>query len=361
MNPLPFHGSDDDTRRTRWLRRLVHESIRVFKKRSTYFATYHERAKLASMVGTWADMDESGVAIVMQGPLWRHDSFTIETLKLYRNLYPRCQLIVSTWNDTPKEDLVALRAQDVELVLLEKPTDPGQSNVNMQIVSTSQGIAKAKSLGAQWVLKTRTDQRTYNPNLLSFLIGTARTFPVIKSSPQRHRIIGIGQGSLKYVPYHVTDQTLFGHVDDMVQYWSTPLRPSSSYDAGDRSLSDLWPSLSIRELLNGISAEPYITSEYLKRLGRELDWTIEDSWNAYRDHFCFVDYAATDFYWVKGQDYTLTEYMYRYDTISNRKEMNFSEWMLMYSGQLPTELGRDYEQSLEDCFNVAVRRPLAPP
>lgn len=356
MNRLPYHGAEQDTRRTRWLRRLMRESVRLYKNRSEYFATCHERAKYAEMVNTWADVDESGVAIVMQGPVWKQDDFTVATLALYRKLYPGCVLIVATWNDTPQEDLALLQEQGVELVLLDKPIDPGHSNVNMQIVSAYQGVLKAKELGVEWIIKTRTDQRLYNPNALSYLIATARTFPVADPSLQRHRIVGIGQGSLKYVPYHVTDQTLFGHADDMLEYWSTPLRPSSSFDAAGRSLAELWPTLSIRDLQKGVVAESYITSEYLKRLGRPIDWTIEDSWQAYRDHFCFVDYAASDFYWVKGQDYTLSEYMYRYDTISNRKEMNFSEWLLLYSGQLPAELARGYEQTLADGFNCALRR-----
>jgi hypothetical protein len=332
-------------------------AVGFFAQHSGYFATYHERVKFATSLGTWPDTTEQGVVFVMQGPVYKPDNFTIETIKMYRALHPGTPLVLSTWDDTPAQDLKALEGAGAELVLCQKPDDPGHSNINMQLTSARAGMMRAKELGAAWIIKTRTDQRMYASNLLSFLVATALSFPVASSSRQSHRIIGIGQGSLKYVPYHVTDQTLFGSADDMVQYWSAPLRPSSSYGAATNELAELYQSLSIEQLLHGVSAEPYISSEYLKRIGRQLDWTVEDSWRAYRDHFCFVDYASTDFYWAKGQQITLSEFLCRYDAVSNRQEIGFNDWLRLYSGRLPVELAQEHQKILKSPYNFLVERP----
>jgi hypothetical protein len=37
--------------------------------------------------------------------------------------------------------------------------------------------------------------------------------------------------------------------------------------------------------------------------------------------------------------------------------MNFSEWLLLYSGQTPSEVARDYEEAAEMRFNSIINRP----
>lgn len=356
MANLPFGGAKFDNKKTRYLRRLLNEVLTLFTRHSQLFATYHERPKQAEMFGTWPDNKTfSNVAIVMQGPIYEDYDFTAETLKLYQKLFPGVNLILSTWKDTPSEHINLVKALGVSTVLSDKPHDPGHSNVNMQVVSTAAGVNHASSIdGVDWIMKTRTDQRLNNPNVLSYLIATAKSFPVAKGFDQEYRIVGVGHGSLKYVPYHVTDQTIFGSANDMIKYWSTPLRPKSSFKATDKDLMGLYVSLPIKKMSDGISAEPYITSEFLKSIGRRLDWTLKDSWEAYRDHFCFLNQSSTDFYWVKNQSATKEEIIIRYDAISNRKEMTFDEWLLLYSGELPTENANRFQKNLESPYNTEI-------
>jgi len=75
--------------------------------------------------------------------------------------------------------------ENINVVLSKKPDYPGVSNVNFQIVSSSTGIVKAKELGAEYCLKTRTDQRMYAPNIKEFLINLLKTFPVNKEYKQK--------------------------------------------------------------------------------------------------------------------------------------------------------------------------------
>lgn len=328
-------------------RRLFLRAIRYANRWSHQFTTLHQRPKFASQIGTWREpaLPHEPIAVVMQGPVATEDDFTLETLKLYRQHMPEGRLILSTWNDTPEAILAPIAALGVEVALSEKPAHPGLFNVNMQITSAGNGVRKAVEGGAEWVLKTRTDQRLYAPDVMPFLIATARTFPV-RGAPQRHRIIGIGHGSLKFAPYHVTDQTVFGHAEDMLVYWTPPMRRGLP-EGWPTSTSDIYEKMPVGALCRYAAPESYFASEFLRRQGWPLAWTIEDTWAAYRDRFCFVDTGATDFYWVKGQSYSLSELVVRYDIVSNRHEMGFRDWMLLYSGQLGAERGGAYESALD--------------
>ena len=357
--PLPADATGKPPLRTRLLRRLQRWIVEQENATSDSFTTLHRRPKRAAQVGTWPDpgLTPPRVAVVMQGPPFAQHDFTLETLRLYARNMPGCQLILSTWNDTDAQFLAAVRDIGVTVVLSAKPEFPGLFNINMQLVSAGAGVRRAIEDGAEWVLKTRTDQRLYEPDVLTFLVALVQAFPVAGETAQRHRIVGVGHGSLKYAPYHVTDQTVFGHADDMLAYWTPPLRMDRAPDHWPADIRSIFKQTPIGELCRLGAAESYIASQFLMRMGRGLDWTLRDSWAAYRDHFIFADYSATDFFWVKVQSKTQRETTLVYDAVSNRHEMGFRDWLLLHSGQLQPQDAAERETVLDQRFNQAVPRP----
>jgi hypothetical protein len=236
---------------------------------------------------------------------------------------PDGRLILSTWDDADPRLLDPIRALGVDVVLNPKPAVPGLMNVNMQLASALAGVRRAEAGGAAWVLKTRTDQRMYAPNLPAFLVALATAFPVPRGYRQRHRILALGRGTLKYAFYHVTDQTLFGHVDDMVAYWSAPPRLETAHPPGFRDV--------FGDICRHKAPESYLATQFLRRVGRELAWTVEDSWAAIADHFCVVDGAMTDFFWPK---YThVLEYDRTYARIDTSTEIDFREWLVLHAAR----------------------------
>lgn len=63
-------------------------------------------------------------------------------------------VILSTWQD---EDSTSIPHGNWDLVLSDKPAQPGFSNRNLQRLSTAAGLRRARELGATHVLKWRTD------------------------------------------------------------------------------------------------------------------------------------------------------------------------------------------------------------
>lgn len=320
------------------------------------FMTVHHRPRRAAEIGTWPEpsITPARTAIVMQGPISTEHEFTLETLRLYARQMPGAHLILSTWIDTDEALLKPIRDLGVTVVLSKKPAYPGLFNVNMQITSAAAGVRRAVADGADWVMKTRPDQRLYAPDVIAFLITLAQTFPVgsaARSTRQKHRIIGVGLGSLKFAPYHVTDQTVFGAAEDMLAYWTPPLRETGPRDGWPTDSLGIFKTVPVGESCRHSAPESYLASQFLLRMGRALEWTLVDSWATYRDHFCFADLATTDFYWVKNQIESQRENVVNYDTVTNRAEIGFRDWLLLHGGQYRPEDARRYEAALLDRYN----------
>lgn len=315
---------------------------RVLNRRGPAFVSVHARPKHAAGVGTWPDplVVRPRVAVVVQGPLVVDDDFTLETVRLYRRLFAPHPVIVSTWEGEPAPLVRAVRLAGAEVVQGPRPDDPGPLNVNLQLASTRTGIAKAREVGAEYVLKTRTDQRIYAPNVAEFLVNLVHAFPVAPGFRQRHRVVSCGRSSQKFGLYHVSDQLLFGHVDDITLYFAAPPR-ASGLPAGFRDV--------VRDICRHKSPESYLASTFLAAVGRPVGWTLADSWDAIADHFCIADSAAIDVYWPKYGPHV--EHDTRYGTVTSSELLDFREWLALRQSR--PDPGR-YERALDLPLHAAL-------
>lgn len=293
---------------------------RVVNRRGSAFVTAHSRPKAATGVGTWSDplVEPPRVAVVVQGPPVAEDDFTLESVRIYHKHFPAQPVIVSAWDETPAPVVERLRATGAEVVLSAPPADPGPLNVNFQVVSTRAGIERAKQLGAHFVLKTRADQRVYAPSVAEFLVNVLKAFPVAPGYRQRARIVSCGRSSYKFGLYQISDQILFGDIDDMERYFSAPQRPSAL------------PS-DYRDVIGLIcrhkSPEAYLASLFLEAVGRPVAWTLADSWDALAGHFCVIDPASLDVYWPKYAPHA--EHATNYGGIVSSQPLDFREWLAL--------------------------------
>lgn len=288
------------------------------------FITTHARPMRSIDIGTWSDKLQTNpkVAIVLQGNLVQDENFTLETIRMYKKHFANTILIVSTHTDADVTLIQQLRDEGAITTQCERPSGRGLGNVNLQVVTAIAGIKLAKELGAEYVYKTRTDQRMYAVNIHEFFLNLLHTFPVVAGYTQKYRIIASGFLSLKYVPYLITDMFQFGHIDDMLAFWDAPV---------DTRTAVVKPVLTVADAIEARIAESYLVTEYLKRLGRNTSGTIADSWQVYADHFCIVDRETLDLFWYKYDFYH--EYQKKdYAGVSNSQLLNFAEWFNLYSG-----------------------------
>ena len=250
--------------------------------------------------------DYSDVAIVMQGVVDRQDEFTFETLRIYQYFFPGAILILSTWSDTDSRMLDRARSLGVQVVVSEPIINPARGNFSRQVETSIQGIHVAKSSGAKFVLKVRTDQRLYSHLSLDGLLSLVMLFPPISSDRSlRGRIIFPSSNSFVDRILGATDFMQFGYLEDVQKMWTSSLR---------------------FEFTKDITPEQTITASYLLELGWEREGLFtSDTWiRAMREVFGFVDGASLDFFWHK---YSMREYLWRSYGSAPLDEITQSYWL----------------------------------
>ena len=259
-------------------------------------------------------------AIVVQGPIILDQNFTFETLKLYRKNFPDTNIILSTW-PTTKKNIRILKKLKINVLENVEPNNKGISNINLQIISSRNGIFLAKKMGAKFVLKTRTDQRAYHPNLKNYLFNFLYAFPLKKKyESQKYRLVATSLNTFKYRLYGISDMFMFGHIEDVIKYFSPPL--DNRIKLTNKLSNYSWSTFSKLNI-----CEVYFSTNFLKKIGRKINFTLANSLRIYRDHFVILDYESIKLYWHK---YTLNNNRYEHLGFSD-PQLSFCDWLMLYN------------------------------
>jgi len=312
---------------------LLKELIEVAEEDKNAFTTYHSRPISSSSIGTQSDKvaNQKQFAIVIQGQIIKENDFTLETVKIYKKHFSDALIILSTWEDEPLAIIKRFEGLGITILLNEKPDYTGTSNINLQIVSSRNGMRKARELGAEYALKTRTDQRIYAPNVADYLYNITEVFPVRGGYNQKKRIVGMSLNTFKYRMYGLSDMLIYGHIDDMMLYWDVSLdqRVFTAEEAEESGST-------LRKFAMWRVCEVYLTTEFLIKVGRTLGWSLKDSWEAFADHFCIVDKEQLDIFWAKPPR---LEYKWlSYTGMVKFQEITFREWLNIYNNLARKEI-----------------------
>lgn len=317
-----------------WVKKILERLLGILETPSAAFLTYHSRPKFSGDNPTnplcYDELDSVRMAVVVQGPLLLDDNFTLETLRLYKKNFSSSRIILSTWEGEDVDTIAAIKRLSIEVIISKKPEKAGVANVNFQIASSAAGVRHASSLGCEYVLKTRTDQRIYSSQALSFCYLSVKRFPLLNIGSQRERIVAFNLNTFMYRPYSISDMANFGHIDDMEKYWCIEFdtREFEGMPSADTLLG--WSKLQL--------AEVYFVSAFAKAIGEELVWSLDGSWRFIAERFCILNTYDIDLYWRK---YTRREFRHENYTSLKDRQINFSDWLLLQSGMpnsVPEEL-----------------------
>jgi WavE lipopolysaccharide synthesis len=290
------------------------------------FLTWHKRPRSMDAVPTLnVPANLSEFAIVMQGAILTKADFTLETCKFYRRAFPEVEIILSTWDTEDPDVLKSIEREGVTITTSTKPLNPGISNCNLQLASTHAGLLEAERSGAKWAMKTRTDQRIYSPTALSFFQNILKLFPFepgknSEGSLLKHRLISVSLDTFKYRLFGLSDFLMFGQIDDMLTYWGV--------DLDDRLEIPNGTGLSTaREYSKKEIVEVYFMANFLRRIGWEIQWTLENYRSALANYFVVIDALSIDLYWPK---YSSREHLWRNYGFSLLEPISFSDWLHYY-------------------------------
>ncbi|MFA5832063.1 MAG: WavE lipopolysaccharide synthesis family protein [Bacteroidota bacterium] len=309
---------------------ILLETLNIARdKKSKTYSTYHQRPMYADVIGTISDNSKVNIktAIILQGPVVTENDFTLETIKIYKRHFKNCQLIFSTWDDEDDSHLSKISDENIDIILNKKPYSPGPQNINYQIISSFAGVKKAKNDHNKYVLKTRTDQRMYSPNVVEFFLNIIDTFPVLGvKDKQKKRIVGTSLNTFKYRLYGLSDMVTFGEIDDMMIYWGCKLDDRDAKMQVFQSKKRTSLDIAQQRL-----CEIYLTTEFLNNIGRNIEWTLTDSWKVFAEKFCVVDKESLDLFWPKYEFRTQEQRWRSYDAIKTTQELCFRDWFILYS------------------------------
>lgn len=292
-------------------------------------------------------------AIIIQGPLVS-PKITKLALEFYVHYHSSSPIIIVTWENGCDACLGIInhfRSVYPNIYLHQLPP-PDHIDSNLQIISTQYGIYKAKRLGCDFVLKSRSDMLFGRSDVLfkfhSLLVGFNRLIP----SSMRSKIIVGSTNSFMARPYCVSDFFSFGHIADMELMWTLPLSDggltkdniSVNYVCDDQVHSKMTGSLltSLKDTVYRVSrrrSEHYITSNLLKVNGLSYSDCLHDYYLFMASCFIVVDSSMLGLCWPK-YGHTTADYKYRrgwaliseyLDTPFRMKEWTFPEWLHHYT------------------------------
>lgn len=316
------------------------------------YVSYQIKPKNTAEIPILEGLDQShSFAIIMQGPLCKKDDMTINTILFYKKTYPFAKIIVSTWNDEAKEDLNRIAELGAIVVTSDKPSNSGFMNVNMQLVNSLAGVKKAKEIGCEFAVKTRTDQRVCKPFIFDTMISAIKLFPGGKNQRGRMVVLGRPDGGM-FVPYHPCDFLYLSYTDDLLKLFSAPLEQRPYNEKLQKAISSLSRSELSRQML---TPEIYIFKHYCSDILKiNCEDTIEVYWDIVKNNLICYSMKDVDLMWGKyTRLYDMNYYSSSYisSSLSNIQDSNerlytmcfdFFNWFNLYMGNLNYE--KQYER-----------------
>ena len=204
------------------------------------------------------------ITVVVQGPVTI--DLTKRCLDSIRQYLPGAHIILSTWTDSPLENL------DYDTLVLNQ--DPGGfplfwedssnilNNVNRQIKSTLTGLKKVKT---KYTLKIRTDMALTGTGFLNYF----GKYPKSKKTILNDRVLTCSfftrnpRHKKTPLPFHPSDWFFFGKTQDILNIWDVPLMPVS--DQNYFSKASPAPSKIFKYLKSRFFPEQFIWISFLKK------------------------------------------------------------------------------------------------
>lgn len=301
-----------------FIKKIINKfGIDIYKHDDRYFRTTFRRPKFSKdIVVNYPDnMKNQKVAIIVQGVLKIEDDFTLESIKLYKRLYPKAIIILSTWKNENEKHLQKIRDTGIIVIENDKPINSGHGSINFQLKSTQVALNVARAKQCKYALKTRTDQRLYGEENITFLLQTLQNYPLNIDVSAKGRIITCSNGCFTGRLYNISDMVLFGYIDDLLAYFSCPV--------DERKNPEIEPGNDMIEYSKKRPGEIYFSTHYIERLGFKLKWTEKDSLFFIKELFIIVDNETLDWYWPK---YTDSEYRWRDYTGRKLMQLTHKRW-----------------------------------
>lgn len=242
-------------------------------------------------------IDSKDISVIVQGAIDKR--LTPVCLASIRTHLPDAAIILSTWKGMAPEYLdydILVESEDPDAYCID--TYGTKNNVNRQILSTKNGLARASTL---YALKMRSDMEITGTSFLHYFFAfPARSdrFKLLRSRLVISNLYTSNAEKTKFL-FHPSDWICFGFREDVAHLWDIDLAPEPETSAFFRknkkqfALQDPVPTWKFRYI-----PEQYICLAFVKKFCQldfqhYLDYTPANLsvWNAVlANNFVVLDY-----------------------------------------------------------------------
>lgn len=297
----------------RFILKIISISYLKFSNIYLNYFTYSKNINL-SLIPSF-NSHKKNIGIIIQGGIVTKHDFTVQTIKLYKTLYPNVIIVLSTWKGLNKETLDKLKLVDgIHCIYSEQPLNKGVKNVNLQIKSTLEAINYLDNLGCKHIMKSRTDQRFASDfDFIDFFLNLNKVFS-LQNSTLKERLIISSLNTLKKRFYGISDMFMFGTTVDMKFFWDL------KYDQKEiinHSVEDN------EYFIKNEIAEGFLILNFMKKVNFVPKWTRLDSNHFLTKYFLIVDYELLNHFWLKYHWWSSSIKM----QIKTNQVITFADWL----------------------------------
>ena len=279
----------------------------------------------------------SDFGILIQGPLGKEKDqlFLLETIKSYFKLFPKTKIVLSTWADENSYLFENLN-EDLYILKNNPPQSTGRRNFNLQLKSTSEGLKIFYKLNIKNVLKTRPDCRISRPNIVPFLLSLQESFPTKQKNFKR--IFLSSQTTFKYRVYGAADILLYGPTKELSLYFN--------YEDMEEIVKKYGYNNNLIHNETLLTSEVLLCARYLKNIGINLDWTLNQWWYCLKEYFGIIDVDSIDFFWKKYNWQYEKRFLRAYDNEAGRC-VEFVDWLALFNNHKVNWQKTKYKEKYE--------------
>lgn len=294
------------------------------------------------------DTEIKSTILLLQGPIINFD-YVLTSLKYYISSNSYKRIVISTWVNElsilQKNELNKLEL--IDLVENIKPVYYGISNINLQILSTQNGLKYIQcNFPNSYVLKSRTDQRLLNVSINIYL-KTLLSIYKISDPILKNRIVICNYNTYKYRIYSISDMFMFGDIFDLLLYWNVSL------DHRSITLKDIQKPRTLKSWSKLNLAEVYLATNFFSQINYNYNWTIADYWKILDKFFIVIDDNSIGLEWNK---YTLNNKNGTLNQFNLRERFyNFSDWVIYKNNDLQYDF-ETIENKLDFYENVKIQK-----
>jgi hypothetical protein len=270
--------------------------FRDLNSQSAHTFIYHKMKDQSDEINfTQPSTDDFKFTVIVQGPVIIDKNLTLNVLIDFLKSREPSRIILSTWIDESTRDIELkltsfIKSGRLRIVKSIKPSVPGISNINLQIMSVRNALAALEGSATKYLLKVRSDQRYSIKDPCSNLEGY---FLRYSQGSKFRKIIVTSQNTFVYRNFGASDFLQFGNYDDVKIFWSSDL------DLRDLTNLSFPNPKNMREESKNSVCEIYLTRNYLTKIGYEYEDSLRGSLKVFADVFILLDSVQIGLVWTK--------------------------------------------------------------